>query len=64
MTNIRPPKMENVARVYKGSGVPVFKIPLISGGLLHMSQFVGRKQNVIGIYRRLKNYINLEYLPL
>ena len=43
--------MENVARVHKGSGVPVFKIPL-NGGLLHMSQFVSIKQNITGIYRK------------
>ena len=44
------PKMENVARG-KGSGDPVFKIPL-SGELFHMPQFVNRKQNVTDIYRK------------
>ena len=40
---MKTPKMENEARgEYKGSGDPVFKIPL-SGELFHMSQFVSRK---------------------
>ena len=43
---MKTPKMENVAR-----GDPVFKIPL-SGELFHMHQFVSRKQNVTGIYRK------------
>ena len=34
--------------VYKGSGDPVFKIPL-SGELFYISQFVSIKPNVTGI---------------
>ena len=45
------PKMETWQGVYKGSGDPVFKIPL-SGELFHMPKFVSRKQNVTDIYRK------------
>ena len=45
---MKPPRWKMRQGVYK---VPVFKISL-SGGLLHMSQFVSRKQNVTGIYRK------------
>ena len=52
---MKPPrwKMWQGVYIYKGSGVPVFKIP-VSGGLFNnnMSQFVSRKQKVTGIYRK------------
>ena len=61
---MKPPRWKMWQGVYKGSGVPVFKIPL-SGGLLHMSQFVSRKTKCyLNLQKVWKNYINLEYLPL
>ena len=43
---MKPPRWKMWQGVYKGTGVPVFKIPL-SGGLLHMSQFVSRKNKML-----------------
>ena len=48
---MKTPRWKMWQGVYKGSGDPVFKIPL-SGELFHMPQFVSRKQNVTGIYRK------------
>ena len=60
---MKPPRWKMWQGVYKGSGDPVFKITL-SGELFHMPSALVKNKMLLVFTENMKNYSDLEYLPL
>ena len=60
---MKPPRWKTWQGVYKGSGDPVFKIPLVLSYFICPSLLVENKMLLV-FTENTKSYSNLKYLPL